>query len=49
MPSSGRRSQKQIHNWGTFPDETFIACAQGEIEAPVIANGGTWFTFGAWK
>ena len=41
--------QKQIYNWGTFPDEKFIACARGEIEAPVIANGGSWFTFGAWK
>ena len=41
--------QKQIFNWGTYPDETFIACAKGEIEAPVVANGGTWFTFGAWK
>jgi len=41
--------QKQIYNWGTFPDETFIACARGEIEAPIIANGGSWFTFGAWK
>ncbi len=41
--------QKQIFNWGTFPEEQFIACAKGEIEAPVIPNGGSWFTFGGWK
>ncbi len=41
--------QKQIFNWGTYPDETFIACARGETEAPVVGNGGSWFTFGAWK
>jgi ubiquinone/menaquinone biosynthesis C-methylase UbiE len=41
--------RKQIYNWGTFPEETFIAGAKGEIEVPVIANGGSWFTFGAWK
>jgi ubiquinone/menaquinone biosynthesis C-methylase UbiE len=41
--------QKQIYNWGTFPEETFIACAKGEIEAPIVPNGGSWFTFGAWK
>ena len=47
--SPDKYMQKQIYNWGTYPDETFIACAKGETEAPVIANGGTWFTFGAWK
>jgi ubiquinone/menaquinone biosynthesis C-methylase UbiE len=41
--------QKQIYNWGAVPNETFIACAKGEIEAPIIANGGSWFTFGGWK
>jgi ubiquinone/menaquinone biosynthesis C-methylase UbiE len=41
--------KKQIYNWGAFPKETFIACAKGEIEAPIIANGGSWFTFGGWK
>jgi ubiquinone/menaquinone biosynthesis C-methylase UbiE len=41
--------QKQIYNWGAVPDDTFIACAKGEIEAPIIANGGSWFTFGGWK
>jgi ubiquinone/menaquinone biosynthesis C-methylase UbiE len=41
--------QKQIYNGGTWPDETFIACARGEITAPIIPNGGSWFTFGAWK
>jgi ubiquinone/menaquinone biosynthesis C-methylase UbiE len=41
--------QKQIYNWGTFPEETFIACAKGEIEAPIVPNGGSWFTFGARK
>jgi SAM-dependent methyltransferase len=47
--SPDKYMQKQIYNWGTYPDETFIACAKGETEAPVVANGGTWFTFGAWK
>jgi ubiquinone/menaquinone biosynthesis C-methylase UbiE len=41
--------QKQIYNWGAVPDDAFIACAKGEIEAPIIANGGSWFTFGGWK
>jgi ubiquinone/menaquinone biosynthesis C-methylase UbiE len=41
--------QKQIYNWGAVPDATFIACAKGETEAPIVANGGSWFTFGAWK
>jgi ubiquinone/menaquinone biosynthesis C-methylase UbiE len=41
--------QKQIYNWGAFPEATFAACARGEIDAPIIANGGSWFTFGAWK
>jgi ubiquinone/menaquinone biosynthesis C-methylase UbiE len=41
--------QKQIYNWGAVPAETFIACAKGETEAQIIANGGSWFTFGGWK
>ena len=41
--------QQQLFNLGTVPQEQFDACARGEIEAPVILNGGSWFTFGAWK
>jgi len=41
--------QQQLFNWGTVPEEQFNACARGEIKAPIILNGGSWFTFGAWK
>jgi SAM-dependent methyltransferase len=41
--------QKQLFNINTVPDEQFDACARGEIEAPIIQNGGSWFTFGARK
>lgn len=41
--------QQQLFNWGTVPEDQFAACARGETTAPVILNGGSWFTFGAWK
>lgn len=41
--------QQQLFNWGTVPEETFNACARGEIKADIILNGGSWFTFGSWK
>lgn len=41
--------QQQLFNLSTVPQEQFDACARGEIKAPVILNGGSWFTFGAWK
>jgi ubiquinone/menaquinone biosynthesis C-methylase UbiE len=44
-----RYVQQQIFNWGTVPEAEFDACARGEIKAPIVLNGGSWFTFGAWK
>lgn len=41
--------QQQLFNWGTVPEDQFEACARGEIKAKIILNGGSWFTFGAWK
>lgn len=41
--------QNLLFNWGTVPEEKFVACARGEIKTGIILNGGTWFTFGAWK
>jgi len=47
--SADKFIQKQLFNWGTVPEEAFTACARGDIVASVTPNGGSWFTFGAWK
>lgn len=41
--------QNLLFNWGTVPVEQFNACARGDIKPEIALNGGTWFTFGAWK
>jgi ubiquinone/menaquinone biosynthesis C-methylase UbiE len=41
--------QTRIHNRGTVSDDIFQACARGEIAAPQIGNGVSWFVFGAQK
>lgn len=46
---AGNFIQKQLFNWGTVSPEQSAACARGDIKAPIILNGGSWFTFGAWK
>ena len=42
-------TQQQLFNWGTVSEAEFAACARGEVKAPILLNGGSWFTFGAWK
>lgn len=41
--------QQRIFNWGTVPEAEFNQAARGESTVPVMLNGGSWFTFGAWK
>jgi ubiquinone/menaquinone biosynthesis C-methylase UbiE len=41
--------QTRIHNLGTVSADVFAAAARGEISAPQIGNGVSWFIFGGQK
>jgi SAM-dependent methyltransferase len=41
--------QLRIPNFGTVPDDKFVAVARGKEPPPPHGNGASWFIFGAWK
>ncbi len=47
--SADKYMQTRIHNYGTVSDAVFNAAARGEVSAPQIGNGVSWFIFGGRK
>jgi SAM-dependent methyltransferase len=47
--AADRLIQTRIYNLGTVPMDVFEAAAKGEIAAPQVGNGVSWFIFGAQK